>query len=107
MPPDWFKPVWCTLSTFGFAMTAWLVSRWFLVPAVQMSLTGMMMVRFPEHAYFIYGISWWIALHTVALALEKVRRKSIDRSKEESAKLYDLKRRSEVAEVAPLMSSRS
>jgi hypothetical protein len=79
MPPEWFKPMWGTLSTFGFAMMAWLVSLWFLVPAVQMSLTAMLMARWTPHAYLIYGISWWLALHLVALATERARRQAIAR----------------------------
>jgi hypothetical protein len=79
MPPEWFKPMWGTLSTFGFAMMAWLVSLWFLVPAVQMSLTAMLIARWTPHAYLIYGISWWLALHLVALAIERVRRRAIAR----------------------------
>ncbi len=79
MPPEWFKPMWGTLSTFGFAMMAWLVSLWFLVPAVQMSLTAMLMARWTPHAYLFYGISWWLALHLVALATERARRGAIAR----------------------------
>lgn len=79
MPPEWFKPMWGTLSTFGFAVMAWLVSLWFLVPAVQMSLTAMLMARWTPHAYFIYGVSWWLALHLVALAIERARRRAIAR----------------------------
>jgi hypothetical protein len=74
MPPEWFKPVWGTLSTFGFAMMAWLVSLWFLVPAVQMSLTAMVMARWTPHAYLFYGVSWWLALHLVAFGIERARR---------------------------------
>lgn len=79
MPPEWFKPMWGTLSTFGFAMMAWLVSLWFLVPAVQMSLTAMLMARWTPHAYLFYGVSWWFALHLVALATEWSRRGAIAR----------------------------
>jgi hypothetical protein len=78
-PPDWFKPVWGTLSTFGFAMMAWLVNLWFLLPAVQMSLTGVLMARFPADAYLIYGISWWVVLHLLALVLERLRREALAR----------------------------
>ena len=60
MPPEWFKPVWCTLSTFGFAMLAWISSLWFLVTAVQMSLTGMLIARWTPDSYLFYGISWWL-----------------------------------------------
>jgi hypothetical protein len=79
MPPEWFKPMWGTLSTFGFAMMAWLVSLWFLVPAVQMSLTAMLMARWTPHAYLIYGVSWWLALHLVAIAVERLRLRAIAR----------------------------
>jgi hypothetical protein len=74
MPPEWFKPMWGTLSTFGFAMMAWLVSLWFLVPAVQMALTAMLMARWTPHAYLFYGISWWLALHLIALAIDRAQR---------------------------------
>lgn len=73
---DWFKAIWATLSTFGFATMAWIFHLKFLIPAVQMSLTAMLIARYPDYAYGIYGISWWIALNTVGLALE--RRRSLD-----------------------------
>ena len=71
---DWFKAVWATLSTFGFATMAWIFHLKFLVPACQMSLTAVMIARFPEFAYAIYGISWCLALNVVGYALEKRRR---------------------------------
>ena len=80
MPPEWFKAVWCALSAFGFAMTAWLVSLWFLAPAVQMSLTGLLMVSFPMSAYLIYAVSWWLSLHGVAFVLERARLASLPKS---------------------------
>lgn len=70
---DWFKPIWGTLSTFGFAMMAWIFHLGFLVPAVQMSLTALLMSRFPDQAYAIYGVSWWLALHGVGITLERKR----------------------------------
>ncbi len=73
MPPEWFKPVWGTLSTFGFAMMAWLVSLWFLVPAILMSLTGILMANFTSDAYLIYAVSWWLVLQGVALVIERSR----------------------------------
>jgi hypothetical protein len=63
----WYKPVWATLSTFLFASMGWLFSVWFFVPAVQMWATGLLMVRFPEWCFLIYGVSWWVALTSVAL----------------------------------------
>ena len=70
---NWFKLAWATLSTFGFATMAWLVNPWFLVPAVQMYVTGLLMVRFPALIYLIYGASWWAALQGIGLILERRR----------------------------------
>lgn len=71
---DWFKLTWMTLSSFGFAVMAWLVSPWFLINAVQMYLTGMLMYRFPMWAYVIHGTSWCLALQGIGLSLERMRR---------------------------------
>ena len=70
---DWFKALWATLSTFGFAMMAWIFHLKFLVPAVQMSLTAMLIARYPGFAYGIYGVSWCLALNTVGISLERRR----------------------------------
>ena len=106
MPPDWFKPVWCTLSTFGFAMMGWIVSLWFLVPAVQMSLTGMLIARFPSHAYLIYSLSWWLALHSVALTLERARQtESLAMSFDDSCD--DLHAETSASETGSLVTTRS
>ncbi|HEX8200501.1 MAG TPA: hypothetical protein VF590_08435 [Isosphaeraceae bacterium] len=67
---DWFKLVWCTLSSFGFATTAWLLSPWFLVSAFQMYFTGLLMVAHPGWAYLIHGVSWCLALQGIGLVLE-------------------------------------
>lgn len=65
----WYKPVWATLSTFLFASLAWVFSPWFLVPAVQMWATGLLMVNFPDWSFLIYGVSWWLALMGIAIQL--------------------------------------
>ena len=67
----WFKPVWATLSTFLFASLAWLFTPWFFVPAVQMWLTGLLMVNLPDWGFLVYGISWWIALLGIAFCLRR------------------------------------
>ncbi len=67
----WYKPVWATLSTFLFASLAWAFSPWFFVPAVQMWATGLLMVHFPDWAFLIYGVSWWLALMGVAIQLRR------------------------------------
>jgi hypothetical protein len=58
---DWFKPVWCTVASSAFATMAWLFGNRFLIPAFQMYFTGLAMVRFPEWAYLIHGLSWCLA----------------------------------------------
>ena len=45
---SWYKPVWATLSTFLFATLAWLFTPLFFIPAVQMWLTGLLMVSLPD-----------------------------------------------------------
>lgn len=70
----WFKPALATLSTFGFATMAYLTTPLFFIPAVQMYLTGLLMVWAPERAYLTYGLSWWVALQGIGLALERRRR---------------------------------
>jgi hypothetical protein len=70
---DWFKPVWCTLASFGFATMAWLFGLRFLVPAFQMYFTGLLMVRFPEWNYLIHGLSWCAALQYVGWDLHRRR----------------------------------
>jgi hypothetical protein len=68
---DWFKANWATLATFGFATMAWIFHLAFLIPAVQMSMTALLIARHPEWAYLIYGASWCLALNGVGLVLER------------------------------------
>jgi hypothetical protein len=74
---DWFKVVWCTLGSFGFATMAWLLSLWFLVPAFQMYFTGLLIASHPELSYLIHGISWWAALQGIGWILERRRARRI------------------------------
>ena len=67
---DWFKISWAMLSTFGFATMAWIFHLAFLLPAVQMSLTALLIASHPDHAYAIFGISWFLTLHGFGLLLE-------------------------------------
>ena len=71
---QWYRPVWGTLSSFLFASLAWLFTPWFLVPAVQMWVTGLLMTNFPDWGFLIYGVSWWLALLGIAIL---VRRKQL------------------------------
>jgi hypothetical protein len=70
---DWFKAIWATLATFGFATMAWILHLGFLIPAVQMSLTALLIARNPDGAYWIYGVSWCLALNGVGLVLHRRR----------------------------------
>lgn len=67
---DWFKPVWTTLSTFGFATLAWLIDLRFLIFAVGMYFTGLLLIRFPHQSYAIYGASWFATLQAIGYTLE-------------------------------------
>ena len=69
----WFKPVWCTLSTFLFASLAWLFTPLFFIPAVQMWATGLLMASFDFYAYTIYGVSWCLALCGLAANIRRTR----------------------------------
>ena len=67
----WYKPAWGTLSTFFFAALAWLFTPRLFIPAVQMYLTALLMVRFKGYENLIYGVSWWLALLGVARAIRR------------------------------------
>ena len=68
---DWFKPVWATLGTFGFAATAWLLSTRLAALAVQMYFTALLMVLFPRWNYLIFGLSWFLALQVLGATLPR------------------------------------
>lgn len=74
---EWFKLGWTSLSTFGFAATAYLASLWYFVPAVQMYFTGLVIFLKPDWAYLIYGVSWWAAFQGIGLTLEVKRRRML------------------------------
>ena len=70
----WFKACWGTLSTFLFAALAWLFTPKFLIPAVQMYFTALLMARFPDWNNLIYGVSWWVALLGTARVVRRRER---------------------------------
>ena len=77
---DWFKTVWCTLSSFGFATMAWLFGLRYLIPAFQMYFTGLLIVRFPQWAYLIHGLSWCLALQWIGWDLIRRRARLLQRA---------------------------
>ncbi len=70
----WFKAGWGTLSSFLMAMLAWLITPRYLILAVQMYLTALLMARFMDWNNVIYGVSWWIALMAIALSVRRIER---------------------------------
>ncbi len=70
----WFKAAWGTLSSFFFATLAWLINPRFLILAVQMYVTALLMARFMDWNNLIYGISWWLALMEIAWTIRKRER---------------------------------
>jgi hypothetical protein len=70
----WFKAAWGTLSSFFFATLAWLITPRFLILAVQMYLTALLMARFMDWNNLIYGISWWLALMEIAWMVRRRER---------------------------------
>ena len=67
---DWFKISWSLLGTFAFATMAWIFHLAFLIPAIQMSLTSLLIATYPRHAYLIFGISWLLVLNGLGGLLE-------------------------------------
>jgi len=68
---DWFKISWSMLGTFGFATLAWIFHLAFLIPAVQMSITALLIAAHPTYAYAIFGASWFLTLNGLGFLLEK------------------------------------
>jgi hypothetical protein len=67
----WFKAAWGTLSSFFFAVLAWLFTPRFLILAVQMYFTALLMARFMDWNNLIYGVSWWLALMGIAWTIRR------------------------------------
>lgn len=74
---DWFKPTWCSLASFGFATLAWLFGIRFLIWAVQMYFTGLLMVQFPDWNYVINALSWLVIFQSIGRGLERQRARSL------------------------------
>jgi hypothetical protein len=79
----WFKAAWGTLSSFFFVALAWLFTPRFLILAVLMYLTALLMARFMDWNNVIYGVSWWLALMAVAWSVR--RREQSDESRQQTA----------------------
>jgi hypothetical protein len=71
----WFKAAWGTLSSFFFATLAWLITPRYLIVAVQMYLTALLMARFMDWNNVIYGVSWWLALMEIAWIVRRRERR--------------------------------
>lgn len=72
---NWFKPAWCSLSCYAWAVTAWLVNPWFVLAAVWTWAMGWAMIFRIHDAYIVYGVGWALLLWIVAGVLIKRRQK--------------------------------
>lgn len=70
---NWFKPVWCSLSCYAWAVTAWLVNPWFVLAAVWTWAMGWAMIFRIQDAYLIYGTGWAVLLWVIAWVLIRRR----------------------------------
>ncbi len=70
---DWFKVSWAMLATSSFATMAWIFHPGFLIPAVQMSITALLIASHPDHAYAIFGVSWFLTFQGFGVLLERNR----------------------------------
>lgn len=93
---DWFKLAWGTLATFLFASLAWLFTARFLILAVQMYFTGLLMVEFPDANYLIFGLSWWLALHVMGWVLWRNERAATQALGEDSTRPVSRRQAGEV-----------
>src|SRR5262245_23412464 len=64
-----FMPTLATLSSFAFTCVTTFISRRFAFAGFTMFVTGMVMARFHEHQFVIYGVGWLIVLETLSLIL--------------------------------------
>ena len=74
----WFKAAWGTLSSFFFATLAWLITPRYLILAVQMYVTALLMARFMDWNNLIYGVSWWLALMEIAWIVRRRERQGAE-----------------------------
>jgi len=70
---DFFKVIWCTLASFGFATMAWLFGLRYLIPAFQMYFTGLFIFAFPAWGYLIHGASWFLVLQLIGIDMDRRR----------------------------------
>lgn len=70
---NWFKPAWASLSCFAWAVTAWVLSPWFVLAAVWTWAMGWAMIYRIADAYLIYGVGWAVLLWIVAAVLIRNR----------------------------------
>jgi hypothetical protein len=64
-----FMPVLATLSSFAFAFVTTFISRRFTAAGLTMFVTGVLMARFRDYEFLIYGVGWLVVLETLSLTL--------------------------------------
>jgi hypothetical protein len=94
-------PALAGIGSFAFtAMTA-LISKRFSIAGLWMFATGIIMARFPEYGFLLYGASWWIVLHILALIFYRKRHRYAADIELPSAAAIPISRAVEPAESRP------
>lgn len=70
-----FLPALAVLSSFGFTAMTTLFSRRFAVAGLTMFGTGILIARFPEYGFLIYGAGWLVVLQTLAVIFFRKRKR--------------------------------
>ncbi len=68
-----FLPVLAVLSSFGFTVMTAVMSPRFMAAGLGMFATGIVMARFPEHGFLIYGAGWLVILQTMGIIFLRKR----------------------------------
>jgi len=78
-------PALAGLGSFAFtAMTA-MISKKFSIFGLWMFLTGIVMARLPQYGFLLFGGSWWVVLHVLAVVFFLRRRHRLARPSEADA----------------------
>jgi hypothetical protein len=74
-------PALATLSSFGFTFVTTLISRRFTAAGLAMFVTGVLMAKFREYQFMIYGAGWLVVLESLSAVLLLRKRKGSEVSR--------------------------
>lgn len=69
-----FLPVLAVLSSFAFTVMTALISPRFTLAGIVMFVTGILIARFEEYGFLIYGLGWFLILEVLGLLFLVKRR---------------------------------